>query len=260
MGGVSDLADLLSGFASSASRSLAYRNVNQVGGTFWSFYGQDDIRLSPALSLNLGLRYEYRANPVDKRDNIVSFAPLGAKFSGPGNVALITAVDDAMNDALCTNPAHANLVTVDGRCLVASSAQRSQLGFTGRTRRTLIVPQKRDFAPRIGLTWRPLNSDKLIVRTGYGIFYDLANLNTMEFVSGNPVFGPSQIFNTAFGSPPPLTNGGPTTWPMFLLPASSPGSPNNTPPFGSRRIFKLRGCRSGASGSSRSWPKTGAWM
>jgi len=211
VGGVSGLADLLSGSPSGAARTLAYRNVNQVGSTFWSFYGQDDIRLSPALSLNLGLRYEYRANPVDKRDNIVSFAPLGAKFSGAGNGALVTALDDTMNDALCTDPAHSNLVTADGRCLIASSAQRSQLGFTGRTRRTLVVPQKRDFAPRIGLTWRPLNSDKLIVRTGYGIFYDLSNLNTLEFVSGNPVFGPSQIFNTAFGSPPPLTNGVPTT-------------------------------------------------
>jgi hypothetical protein len=210
-GGVSDLADLLLGYPSFAARSLGYRNVNQVGSTFWSFYGQDDFRMSSNFSINIGLRYEYRANPIDKRDNIVSFLPLGPKFSGPGNAALLTAVDDAQNDALCTDPTHANLVSATGQCLVVSSAQRRSLGFTGRTRRTLVFPDRRDFAPRIGLTWRPTSSDKLVVRTGYGIFYDLANLNTKEFVSGNPVFAPTQLFNTAVGSPPPQANGAPIT-------------------------------------------------
>jgi hypothetical protein len=118
---------------------------------------------------------------------------------------LITATDASVNDSLCADLP--NLVTADGRCLILSSAQRDQLGFTGRTRRTLVFGDKRDFAPRFGLAWRPLSSDKLVVRAGYGIFYDLANLNTLEFVSGNPVFGPSQLYNTAFGAPPPQIGG-----------------------------------------------------
>src|SRR5262249_12977657 len=77
VGGVSDLADLLLGFTSSASRTLNYRSVNQVGSTFWHFYVQDDIRLTRNLTLNLGLRYEYRRPTVDKRDNIVMFLPTG---------------------------------------------------------------------------------------------------------------------------------------------------------------------------------------
>src|SRR5262249_21923525 len=40
---------------------------------------------------------------------------------------------------------------------------------------------------------------------------DLANFNNQHFVDNNPVFSPSQIYNTAVGSPPPLTNGVPTT-------------------------------------------------
>jgi len=211
VGGVSDLADLELGFPAFVARSLGYRDVNQVGSTFWNWYGQDDIRLNPNLSLNVGLRYEYRRNPIDKLDNIVSFMPLGPKFSGPGNAALLTVLSDTANDALCSDPNHANLVSATGQCLVVSSAQRRQFGFTGRTRQTLIFPDRRDFAPRIGLTWRPTASDRLVIRTGYGIFYDLANLNTKEFVSGNPIFSPTQIFNTTFGSPPPLTNGLPTT-------------------------------------------------
>src|SRR5207247_11046471 len=104
-----------------------------------------------------------------------------------------------------------DLKSESGQCLVATSAQLAQLGFTGRTARTLIHPDKRDFAPRFCITWRPTTSDKLIIRSGYGIFYDLANFNNQHFVDNNPVFSPSQIYNTAFGSPPPLTNGVPTT-------------------------------------------------
>ncbi len=211
VGGVSDFADLLLGYPSFAGRSLGYRDVNQVGSTFWSFYGQDDIRLNSNFSLNIGLRYEYRANPIDKRDNIVSFLPLGPMFSGVGNAALLTALPNAENDALCSDPSHANLISATGQCLVVSSAQRSQLGYTGRTRSTLVFPDWRDWAPRLGITWRPTASDKLVVRTGYGIFYDLANLNTREFVSGNPIFAPTQLFSTAFGSPPPEASGVPVT-------------------------------------------------
>jgi len=211
VGGVSDFADLLLGYPSFAGRSLGYRNVNQVGSTFWSFYGQDDIRLSSNFSLNIGLRYEYRANPIDKRGNIVSFLPLGPMFSGAGNAALLTALPDAENDALCSDPSHANLISATGQCLVVSSAQRRQFGYTGRTRSTLVFPDWSDWAPRLGITWRPTSSDKLVVRTGYGIFYDLANLNTREFVSGNPIFAPTQLFSTAFGSPPPQASGVPAT-------------------------------------------------
>ena len=210
-GSVSDLADLLLGYPSFAGDTLSYADANQVGGTFWSWYGQDDIKVNQNLSLNLGLRYEYRRPMVDKSNNIVSFMPLGAPFSGPGNAALLTALPNAENDALCSEPSHKNLVTADGRCLVLGSAERAKLGFDGRTQRTLVFPVYDDFAPRFGLTWRPWSSDKFILRTGYGIFYDLGNLNMMQFVTGNPIFGPNQIYNTAFGSPPPLTNGFPTT-------------------------------------------------
>jgi hypothetical protein len=210
-GGISDLADLELGYPNNAGAMLGYTDVNQVGGTFWHFYGQDDIKINPNLSLNLGLRWEYRRPPVDKRNNIVQFIPLGPAFSGPGNGVLLTAVDDAQNDAYCTSPAYSYLMSASGKCLVASSALRRQLGFTGRTRRTIARPYYRDYAPRFGLTWRPLTSDKLIVRSGYGIFYDMGNLNILQFVSGNPIFSPKPFFNPAFGAPPPLTNGVPTT-------------------------------------------------
>lgn len=208
--GVSDLADFLLGYPDNAGRTLHYQDTNQVGGGFWSAYAQDDIRVNRNLSLNIGLRYEYRPNPVDKNNNYVTFVPLGPKFSGPGDGTLVTAADDAVNDSFCTNPAYSYLNASDGNCLVASSAQRAALGFTGRTRRTLVFQQRKNFAPRFGLVWRPTSSDRFVVRTGYGIFYDMPNFNNMHFVNDNPIFSPSQLYSTSFGTPPPLTNGVPT--------------------------------------------------
>ena len=41
-----------------------------------------------------------------------------------------------------------------------------------------------------------------------GIFYDLANFNNQHFVDNNPVFSPSQTYNTALaGQPVPVVNG-----------------------------------------------------
>lgn len=208
--GVSDLADLLQGFPDNATRQVKLLPFDQVGGGFWSFYGQDDIKITGHLSLNVGLRWEFRRPSIDKHANLITFVPVGPKFSGVGNATLVTAEPDAQNDALCTDPFFSYLKTSDGRCLVASSAERAALGFTGRTQQSLLFPDYRDFAPRIGLSWRPLSSDKLIFHGGYGIFYDLPNFNQMHFGVIDPVHSPTQTYTTAFGSPPPLTNGVPT--------------------------------------------------
>jgi len=209
--GVSDLTDLLQGFPTDATRQVGLLPFNQVGGGFWSFYGQDNIKISRSLSVNIGLRWEYRRPSIDKRDNLITLVPTGAKFSGPGNATLVTPDPSAQNDALCTTPFYSYLLTSDGRCLIASSAERAAQGFTGRTQQSLLFPDYRDFAPRIGLSWRPLPSDKLIFHGGYGIFYDLPIFNQMHFGVIDPVHSPTQTYLTAFGSPPPLTNGIPTT-------------------------------------------------
>ena len=88
--GISDLADFFLGYPNNAARTLRFLATNQAGGGFWSWYGQDDFRITPNLSLNVGLRYEYRRPSVDKRNNFVTLVPLRPKFSGPGNAILVS--------------------------------------------------------------------------------------------------------------------------------------------------------------------------
>src|SRR5256712_597644 len=203
---VSDLADFLLGAPDFATRSIKYQDTNQRGGGFWNWYAQDDFKVTPNLTINYGIRWEYRRWATDKMGNYVTFVPTGAAFSGPGNGLLVTALPNGPNDALCTSEAYLHRGGDPGApCLVATPSQRAQLGFTGRTAQTLIFPDKKQFAARLGIAWRPTSSDKLVVRTGYGIFYDTPNFNNQHFVNNNPVFSPSQIFATSSETLPTAT-------------------------------------------------------
>jgi hypothetical protein len=109
-----------------------------------------------------------------------------------------------------------------------NSAMRTQLGLTGNKLKELSFgPGHGGIAPRLGISWRLFNSDKLIIHTGGGVFYDLPITNLLgSYVNNNPVFTKTPTYNTAFGAPPPLTNGAPTTIAtMFANAASVPLSP-----------------------------------
>ncbi|HMD83656.1 MAG TPA: carboxypeptidase regulatory-like domain-containing protein [Terriglobia bacterium] len=203
-----DLADFLLGYPDNAATTLKYTNTNQVGGGFWNLYGQDNIKVSSNLTLNVGVRWEYRRWATDKRDNYLTLQPTAPAFSGLGDALLVSALPATQNDALCTDPADSYLHR-DGMmsepCLIATAAQRSSFGFTGRTARTLIHPQDTQFAPRLGISWRPTGSDKMVIRTGYGIFYDTPNMNNQHFVNNNPVFSPSSYFFTSREALPTAT-------------------------------------------------------
>jgi len=217
---VSDFADFLLGYPNNAGRSVGAGSLYYVGLGYWNFYGQDDFKITRNLTMNIGLRYEYRRPPRDKRYNLVQLVPLGPRFSGPGNAILVTPAPDAQNDAYCTDPFYSFLKTADGRCMVASSALRRQLGFAGNQR--LAFAEKKNFAPRLGIAWRPLDSNKLIIRTGAGLFLDSPIGNIFLFGYNSPIFSPTQLYNTAFGAPPPLTNGLPTTVENTFLNVTTP--------------------------------------
>ncbi len=55
-----------------------------------------------------------------------------------------------------------------------------------------------NIAPRLGLTWDPWSDGRMVVRAGYGIYYDQINTTTMRgVVAGYPGFITTQIANDA---------------------------------------------------------------
>jgi hypothetical protein len=123
-----------------------------VVGTNWNFFAQDDFRISPRLTLNLGLRYERPPN-YHSTDNVSgwNFDPRnGGSLSWVSRSFVKEVEATAAAQGLAVYAPYLN-------CCVSN---------------TLVPIDNKDFAPRIGIAWRPLRTDRLVVRSGYGIFYD----------------------------------------------------------------------------------------
>jgi len=209
---ISDLADLEVGgsYPNSAFWTENAFTGEFVGGGWFSGFAQDNFHVSSNLSLELGVRWEYRKQPHDRHDKIATIFPLANSYTA-GDALLLTALPDAANDALCSESYYISATT--GQCVVMTSAERRKYGFTGRK-----VPEASlgggwdSFAPRLGVSWRPTHSDKFVVHAGAGLFYDLPETNQeVAYDNNNPVNTLSLEYTPATGAPPPLVNGAPTT-------------------------------------------------
>jgi len=143
------LAQMLAGVPDYAL-AVSGNTYNSLRSHGVSAYIQDDIHVVPRFLLNVGLRYEYNSPPVEAQN----------RFSVPVL-------------APCTSLP----------CLPTFNV----VGTNGIPRATY-SPTHTDFAPRIGFAWRPLKTERWVVRSAYGIFYDqpIANINIFPRI--NPPF------------------------------------------------------------------------
>jgi len=184
-------ADFLLGLPSSSSRAPEnpYEDVKRDS---YSAFITDEFRLSNTLTLNLGVRYEYE--PGWYGNVIAMFDPTSGKIVVP---------DDSVKNVSPLVPA--SYVEV-----VAASK-------VGLPTKTLLFADRNNFAPRVGIAWRPFGPDT-VFRAGWGMFYDLVprNLTTAggspysitEPAYTNPANNPTVIFPRVF---PEAGTGGPTT-------------------------------------------------
>ena len=78
-----------------------------MGGIFNSLFFQDNVKLTPNLSINAGLRWEYRRPAIDKTqqlrnpgdDRLLSSAARATPPAGDGSART------AVNDSFCANAA-----------------------------------------------------------------------------------------------------------------------------------------------------------
>jgi hypothetical protein len=116
-----------------------------------SAYVQDDIHVIPRFLLNAGLRYEYNSPPVEASNH----------FSVPQLIP-------------CPEPC-------------ALSPEFTAAGTNGIPLATYF-PTRHDLAPRLGFAWRPLKSERWVVRSAYGIFYDVVIANINVLPRANPPY------------------------------------------------------------------------
>jgi len=169
-----DFADFLLGLPQQTSIQSNQGGIDSYNfrSNAFDFFGQDDWRVRANLTLNLGLRYEYNGPYTEANNRIVNLD------IAPG----FTAVEPVL-------PGHAG-------------------AFTGAFPASLVQPDRGNFAPRIGIAWKP--TKKTVVRTGYGINYNLAQYgNVIQNLAFQPPFALTATNITSPTNPLTLANGFP---------------------------------------------------
>jgi hypothetical protein len=116
----------------------------------WSWFIADDWKVTPKLTLNVGLRHEVFGFPYEVNGFLVSFDYPAALATGRVQDGFLFASNFNEN-------------SVPGA---------SGLGLRKADSKSIISTDYNNFMPRFGFAWSPLDSSRLVVRGGYGIFYE----------------------------------------------------------------------------------------
>jgi hypothetical protein len=177
-------ADFLLGYygAASAFQPGPFSSTGAVGNPYefnWMYlapYIQDDWKVSSKLTLNLGLRYDYRNVPYETNDHMawrnLDYAPGG-------------------------------LLVADQSLATAGIVDGAYYQLAGRR-----SPENPDrykvFAPRISFAYRPTASGDTVIRGGYGIFYDSAELREIDGAAGVYPYVSRGQYQQSLGQTAPL--------------------------------------------------------
>lgn len=169
----SDFADFLLGIPDTSS--IAFGNADKYfRESVYDAYITDDWRVRPELTVNAGMRWEYGAPITELFGRLV------------------------------------NLDIAPGFTAVAPVVANDPIGpLTGQKYpSSLVRPDKHDFAPRIGVAWRPISGSSLVVRAGYGIYYDTSVYQTIALqMAQQPPLSKSLSVQNSPACPLTLANG-----------------------------------------------------
>jgi len=186
--GASQFLDGTFGFAH-VGTGLTHRDFRT---TDYHLFVQDDWRLSARLTVNLGLRYELDPPPYDTQGRIGGFDP-----------KLYLPPSEVDSNGFPIGPPAAGIFEA-GNAL----PQYNVPGVARVGNRAIKSIDPNNFGPRVGLAWSPLESGRLAVRAGYGIFFARPSFFYLALEYFDPPFfldseTSGQPFSTPFVTAPP---------------------------------------------------------
>ena len=131
-------------------------------GHSYAVYGQDDWKITPNLTLNLGLRYELHPPLKEIHYNTAFFIP---DYNGPGT-------DGSTVHGAVVVPNRQALSFESSDFIAAISPTPTLTAKQAGLPETLRYTYKDDYGPRIGFAWRPYGNDKTVLRGGWGRFIE----------------------------------------------------------------------------------------
>jgi hypothetical protein len=134
----------------------------------WSSYEAyvaDDWRVNSSITLNIGIRWEYSSPMTELYGRLVSL-DISRGFS-------------AVSPVVATHP----VGPITGAIYADS----------------LVAPDRSAFQPRIGIAWRPAAASSMVVRGGYGIYYNSSPYQSiaLQMAQQSPLSKSLRLQNTA---------------------------------------------------------------
>ena len=166
-------------------------NDRNLRATDYSFFIQDDWRLSPRWTVNLGLRFELDLPFYDTRGRISTFDP---SLYQPR--MLVNSAGVPQGPPIGGFVQAGNVIT-----------QYDLADVPNVSKRVITSIDPNNFAPRVGFAYSPLALSRLVVRGGYGIFYSRGSSGPLNNIQTPPTYlvgtrlAPSSLAEPFFAVP-----------------------------------------------------------
>jgi len=175
--------------------------------TDFAVFAQDDVKLTPRLTVNLGLRYEIFGAPTEINGRLANFNPLTATL-GPVPVT----------------------GTFGGFSLPSNFPGTLPPGYTKTSFPGLWKTPYGDVSPRLGFVYQLSQRPVVLLRGGFGVYFDRHSGNLAEQTLTQPPFATLQIVSGDPNGPATLQS----PFVPLILPASSypifmPRTPTSVP-------------------------------
>lgn len=171
-------------FVTNQVNSSSIANISNEPDSRWydAAYAQDDWRITPRLTLNLGVRWEYFGPYKEDSGRQANFVPTGPLGIATGSAALY--FPQQIQSSLQLTPAF------------LTSLQQDHVAIQYNSNPGLTSAQLTNFGPRVGFAYQV--DPKTVLRGGFGIFY-----GGLENIGGTPNLGSQFPFQFTSNYPAP---------------------------------------------------------
>ena len=131
---------------------------------------QDDIKVTSRLTVNAGLRYEIFGPPSETHGRLLTFDPAIASATAPAGG------------------------TLSGFVVPANLPGSLPAGVVRSSHNGLWSTTYHDFSPRLGFALRLTSKPTVLLRGGYGVYFDRISADMIEGTLSQPPFSVQQFF------------------------------------------------------------------